>query len=1058
MPSNFLAFDRIRAFTRQHKIYQAERVYQDQSALDRLTAGGEFLDFNAQAAILDQTNLQINRLERYKDYEQMDQTGEVSLALDLYADEGSLVDPERKHTLIIRARNKRLKAELEDLMFDTLLWDTYCRPAIRYLCKYGDLPFEVIPSENRDCVSSLRFMNVYNFTRIETRYGDLVGFFYQDAMNPLPQFMHPWQVMHLRLTNFENIYHPYGRCQNFGTRLSTPDGYKNIEDFQEGDKVYVFDGREIVESRVLAACHSGRKQILRIKTRHCANECSENHPVMVRQWIKRPFKFGEKWFSELVYKRADELRIGDELVIPRLKTLGEKIELPEVSTLTHNGDNLTNIHADHLSSSQHRLMIPRYVNEDFASLFGFLTGDGWLKQANGSINGVDFALGEDENTNSKYESLLRSYGLNPIRRKNTASQSKLPHDICESASIDFGHLLAEMGFCSGFDKKRVPKWIYRTSLDVQEAFIKGLVESDGSSNVDKWDCERLQLELSNYELIKDVKALLHQMGWKCGNILERHRDSKTTVIHEQEFERSDSWIIYFYKSDLFESAGKHVQRESGSRGYNARKKESEKYGDDVVFEPIIAIEDGGEQETADIQVDHPASNFIADGVVVHNSILDGGRKAFKQLRLMEDAALIYRITRAPEKRKFTVPVGLIPPKEVPEYMQMIARNFKRQRFYNPATGTFDERYSPLIQEDDFFLPRRPDGSGPDVDTLPGAENLDQIADIEYFKKKMIAPMKIPFERVGIGESGGAASEKSLSQSHAEFAKAVQWVQREVATGLTKVAIIHLALRGYSVEDLKGFDIALSATSAMEELYRIETWQTRAAVMAELKDLGWFPKEWIVTRFTDLSPDEIEELKDMEETESQGGPGGGIPGGGLDLEPGLEPGAEAVENPLPGEEGAEGGEEGLPEEEAAAAPLEGYDYAREQRLLMELHKQGKRKEALNIIRTWAHRLGRDTEPQEYNPLSGFTYLLETKELDGLSSSKPNVGELNGKPAHYYNPNKDTGLLVEWSVPDDLRDEAIKEVYDVLTLGGVAQPSEESDEITEEDLPVTRVSAL
>ena len=119
--------------TRQHQIFQAERVFQDQSSLDRLTAGGEFLDFNAQAAILDQTNLQINRLERYKDYEQMDQTGEISLALDLYADEASLVDPERKHTLIIRARNRRLKRELEDFFFDTLLWDTYCRPAVRYL-------------------------------------------------------------------------------------------------------------------------------------------------------------------------------------------------------------------------------------------------------------------------------------------------------------------------------------------------------------------------------------------------------------------------------------------------------------------------------------------------------------------------------------------------------------------------------------------------------------------------------------------------------------------------------------------------------------------------------------------------------------------------------------------------------------------------------------------------------------------------------------------------------------------------------------------------------------
>lgn len=655
MPSKWLVFDRIRALTRSYNVFQAERVFQNQSALDRLTAGGEFLDFNQQAAILDQTNLQINRLERYKDYEQMDQTGEISLALDLYADEASLVDPERKHTLIIRARNRRLKRELEDLMFNTLQWDTYCRPSLRYLCKYGDMPFEVVLTENRDAVSALRFMNVYNFTRIETRFGDLVGFFYMDAIYPEPQFFHPWQVMHMRLTSFENIYHPYGR-----------------------------------------------------------------------------------------------------------------------------------------------------------------------------------------------------------------------------------------------------------------------------------------------------------------------------------------------------------------------------------------------------------------------SILDGGRKAFKQLRLMEDAALIYRITRAPEKRKFTIPVGLIPAREVPEYMQMIARNFKRQRFYNPSTGTFDERYSPLIQEDDFFLPRRPDGTGPDVDVLPGAENLDQIKDIEYFKKKMIAPTKIPFARVGIGDGAGEASEKSLSQSHSEFAKAVQWVQREVATGLTKIAIIHLALRDYSVEDLKGFEIALTATSAMEELYRIETWQTRVGVMADLKDLSWFPKEWIVTHFTDLSPDEIEELKEMEETESQGGPAGGAPGG-LDMPPeDIAGGEELPPEEAGGEVLPDEGEEGLPpdsDEEAGEIPVEGipgFDYAAERRLIVELRKQGRMDEARKIVRRWAGRLGRPDNPDDREFHSGFDHLVEMKELDGLSSDPPRSSvEMNGDGMHIPNPNKDKGLMVEWSVDDEERQNVIEEVYNVITAGeSIAESSDDEEEITPADIPISK----
>ena len=130
----------------------------------------------------------------------------------------SIVDSERKHTVVIRARSRRLKKELEELLFGTLMWDSQCRPCIRYLCKFGDCPYEIVPTRNRDGVASLRHMNVYNFTRIETKYGDLVGFFYQDEVLPEPVFLHPWQVMHLRLNSLESSYSPYGRAVIDGGR------------------------------------------------------------------------------------------------------------------------------------------------------------------------------------------------------------------------------------------------------------------------------------------------------------------------------------------------------------------------------------------------------------------------------------------------------------------------------------------------------------------------------------------------------------------------------------------------------------------------------------------------------------------------------------------------------------------------------------------------------------------------------------------------------------------------------------------------------------------------
>jgi hypothetical protein len=481
MPLNWQLWDRIRAYVKKANVYRTDNVYQDQTQIDKTINNGDFINFSRQSSLLEQTNLQINRLERYKDYDMMDEVGEISLALDMYADEASLADPERKHSVIVRAKNKQVKKIIEDFLYHTILIDREIRSIVRYLCKYGDFNAEIIPTKNRDGVASFRFMNVYHVTRVQTKFGDLVGYYYQDPSTNIPVFLHPWSVIHMRLTSFDQIYHPYGR-----------------------------------------------------------------------------------------------------------------------------------------------------------------------------------------------------------------------------------------------------------------------------------------------------------------------------------------------------------------------------------------------------------------------SILEGGRKDFKRLRLMEDAALIYRITRAPEKRIFNIPVGNIPPAQVPQYMELLARQMKKYKFVDPATGQVNERYSPLIQEDDFWLPKRTDGNGPSIDTLPGAENLDQIADIEYFKKKMVAGLKIPFARVGIGDQSESDG-RSLASVSPEFAKAIQWIQREVVLGLKKLCIAHLAMRGHEIDELRNFDLYMTSASAIDELYRIETWNTRADIINNLNETGMFTPEWILGHFTDMSEEEIEEMTEKTSQANKAGPGVDAP---LPME-GLEPGVAEV---------------------------------------------------------------------------------------------------------------------------------------------------------------------
>ena len=397
-------FDRIRAFLKSAGIFTHENLLQNQGDINRAIQNGEFVNYSS-AGLLDQTNLQINRMERYKDYDQMDEMGEISLALDLYADESTQLDPELKHSISIKAKSNELKEELERLFFDILNIDNKLRAMVRYLCKYGDFASEIITDENRTEVASFRPFNIYSFLRVETKFGDLVGFFFTDEMMSEPIFLHPWQVMHLRLTSYENIYAPYGRCLDIYSRISTPSGYKYIRDLKAGDEVYVFDNNKIVKTKVVAQCLSGKKETLKIRTKHFENICSHNHPVLVRQWIKRSFKFGEKWFAELAYKRADELKIDDELVVPRTTTEEENKQL-----ITEN-------------NGKKQLDIPPFVDEQFAKLFGFMIGDGWLMHKKA---GVVFALGEHEEINEKYESILSSYGMNIHRRKTTDSIRQVP--------------------------------------------------------------------------------------------------------------------------------------------------------------------------------------------------------------------------------------------------------------------------------------------------------------------------------------------------------------------------------------------------------------------------------------------------------------------------------------------------------------------------------------------------------------------------------------------------------------------------------------------------------
>lgn len=1041
MPANWLVWDRIREFTRSNRIYQQERILQDQSSIDKLAVGGDFLDFSSQNAILQQTNLQINRLERYKDYEQMDQTGEISLALDLYADEcyrGGTRIP------LLDGTCPTLAELVPRSEFWVYAWDgSQYIPAKGYAARITKRQARFVRVQWNggflDVTPDHLFATRRGWVKArELVIGDsLVPFNMVRGCTPPPGCDH--RVAQSIRRGYEAIQLADGQW------------------IQTHKWVYQFFNGKLKTGYVIH--HDDIRRFNNIPTNLKSLLWSE-HKKLHEKVVRLPPEIEEKRRESvsLAIKAKWQDPAYREKMIPHCQDRGRQLcssgnAFRGGSSPTSDWDIVCDLAAK-LGCNLSQAALAAAAKISVATTQRMLSKHGisWEQfvdkhGTNGECE-IPITCGYRE----RHTRTIRNCAKKMIARGLDvydweANRHALDQNVPSLATVNtcFGSIEAlatEVGY------NRVVESI--TALDIEEDAYDITVPGYDCFAVgtsDSWviahNCSLIDPEYKHSIIIRAANRRIKE------TLEELYFD---TLLIDRWLRPAARYLCKFGDASFEIVTDRNRTGVSSLRFmdiYNFTRIET-RYGDlvgffyqdDIYPEPIFM---------------HPWScmhmrltNFEAMYAPYGRAIIDGSRKPFKQLRLMEDASLIYRITRGPEKRKYKIPVGMIPPKEVPEYLMNIARMFKRQRFYNPTTGTFDERFSPIVQEDDFFLPQRPDGSGPDIDILPGGENMDKISDIEYFKKKMVSPLKIPFARVGIGEGAGEPNEKSLSQSDAEFAKAVQWVQSEIALSLQKVGIIHLALQGFSAQDIKGFSISLASSSALDDLYRMETWATRVGVMSDLKEIGWFPKTWIVTRFTDLSPDEIQEMEELAAEESgdkedeEGGGGGGIGGPSLgigdiggDEDIGGEMGGEDI-----GDEMEDGGDEmdfgggGGDEGEEGGGGEEGFELENrddERRVITEIRRDANRKKRYNNIVKVSERAKRITSP--------YKYLLESKELDGLTKS------CAGTPGE--GTTSDKNVLVEWSVSLDDRREVINEVKSILKN----QPTVSMDDadIDQNDLP-------
>lgn len=235
------------------------------------------------------------------------------------------------------------------------------------------------------------------------------------------------------------------------------------------------------------------------------------------------------------------------------------------------------------------------------------------------------------------------------------------------------------------------------------------------------------------------------------------------------------------------------------------------------------------------------------------SVLEPARRIWRQLTLLEDAMMAYRIVRSAERRVFYVDVGNVAPNDVEQFMQKAMTALKRNQVVDEKTGRVDLRYNPLSIEEDYFIPVRGQQSTK-IESLAGGQYTGDIEDVKYLRDKLFSAIKIPQSYLARGE-GGEEDKTTLAQKDIRFARTIQRLQRSVISELEKIGVIHLFVLGYRNEDLIKFKLKLNNPSKIAELQELETWKTKFEVASAATE-GYFSKRWVAKKIFGLSDEEF----------------------------------------------------------------------------------------------------------------------------------------------------------------------------------------------------------
>lgn len=772
---------------------------------------------------------------RYTDYEEMDEYPEISAAYDIYADDSAMPNMEKGQSIWVTSDNRAVAEDLNDMLHRQILVEE-----------------------------------------------DIWG--------------------------LERTVAKYGNCVRRGGRVWGLRWAKEIERVEPGEAVCGWKDGTQAAFGVVKRYENGARGVLRIRTRHREVFVTERHPMLVQrdgktEWIEANDLRLRRWPSGGI----DPSRT-DKLIICTRMGAGET---PSWAELFAGAEPLEVAWGN--KGSPNELLLPDRVTPWFCRLFGFLLGDGWFVGDMSQTGSVSYARGIHEDLNDHYDGLLEQLGLSAsvsddgthttvtsIRFKrvldalgwlNGSENKRIPSWVYGLPELHREEFLAGFLDADGWESQprtyRQPAYHYEIANYDLARDLKTLIDGLGyrSGNLRHRDREPgFQIAGKTVKTMATAWTLTFTRtkfasAFAAENVVSIELYGEDDVFDIEVGDEAHNFVVDGVV--VHNSFGELLVSEQGVIGVNylppptVRRVEGPQgqllgFIQDIRGEFNIGLEDFyklAAERGAQGERRRPPGELTVfeDWEVVHwrlrgkhlrsvygHGIGDAARWIWKRLSLLEDALLIYKLSRAPARYAFYVDVGEYDHERGLAYVNRVKNQFVKKKFVNPNTGKMDMRHNPLAHDEDFFIPSRGGKESTRIELLQGPDYAETDT-VEYHRDKLVSALKVPKTYLGYG---GEASKSALSSEDIRFARTVMRIQRETRSGFRKVCRVHLVAKQADV-DRHEYDVVMSVPSAILELAKLEVMSATADLATRTGEL--LSTKWVLMTLFKYSDEEAERL-------------------------------------------------------------------------------------------------------------------------------------------------------------------------------------------------------